>query len=68
MKKITTTIEKFIANDGTEFLTEESCRIYEKENQSEWVEEEVYLHADKWEVYASLKDKYIFDENDSNLL
>ena len=68
MKKITTTIEKFIANDGTEFLTEESYRIYEKENQSEWVEEEIYLHADTWEVYESLKDKYIFDENDSNLL
>ena len=68
MKKVDKTTSVFIANDGTEFLNEESCITYEKENQKEWIEYDTYLHAEKWEVFEAMKyDWFHFDEDDELL-
>jgi hypothetical protein len=68
MKKVDKTTSVFIANDGTEFLNEESCITYEKENQKEWVEYDTYLHAEKWEVFEEMKsDGFHFNEDDEEL-
>ncbi len=68
MKKVDKTTSVFIANDGTEFLNEESCITYEKENQKEWIEYDTYLHSEKWEVFEAMKyDWFNFDEDDELL-
>lgn len=69
MKKVDKTTSVFIANDGTEFLNEESCITYEKENQKEWVEYYTYLHAEKWEVFEEMDaDGFHFNEDDEEVM
>lgn len=69
MKKVDKTTSVFIANDGTEFLNEESCITYEKENQKEWVEYDTYLHAEKCEVFEEMKsDWFHFNEDDEEVM
>ncbi len=68
MKKISTTSEKWVANDWTEFQNEESCIAYEKEMQPTSVEAEVYIHSDKWWIYEQLQDKFHFDTDNMDLI
>lgn len=69
MKIETVEIKKFIANDWTEFQTEEWCIEYEKSVQEEWIEHDCYLHAEKWGIAEELQNEIWiqFDEYNDDL-
>lgn len=69
MKKVVTEKIVFVASDWTKFQNEESCRIYELDNQQEYIEATVYMHKEKGEVIESLiNDGIVFDITNKNLI
>lgn len=56
MKKTTRTLQVYIANDGTEFEDEKSCRDYEE--HLKWYEESKLKYGDDFEFSALKNDKF----------